>query len=136
MNVGMPIWDGRISPVLDVAGRLLLVSTEDSAEVARREANLEQAPLAARVKRIRELGVDVLICGALSWPLEAMLVSAGVRVIPQMCGSVEDVLRAFLSGQLTDEAFRMPGCCGRRWRRRGGWRGNQGRPGRWGGMAW
>ena len=47
-----------------------------------------------------------------------MLVSKGMEVIPHACGPVEDVLRAYVSGQLTDEAFLMPGCCGRRRRLR------------------
>jgi hypothetical protein len=54
------------------------------------------------------------ICGGISWPLEVMLLSARVEVIPQTCGSVEDVLKAFMSGRLTEQAFVMPGCCGRR----------------------
>lgn len=112
--------------MLDVARHLLVVDVETNAEVARREADLDGTHLPARLKRICELDVEILICGAVSRPLEAALISAGVRVIPQTCGPVEDVLRAFLSGRLTDEAFLMPGCCGRR-RRLRGWR-RRGRP--------
>jgi len=66
--------------------------------------------------------VDVLICGAISRPLEMMLVSEGMQVIPHTCGPVEDVIRAYVSGRLTDQAYLMPGCCGqrRRTRARGG----------------
>ena len=135
MKVGIPTWDGRVSPVLDVARRLLLVDIRENAELTRREEEIEEVPLATRVKRIRELGVEVLICGAVSWPLEAALAAAGVRVIAQTCGPVEDVLPAFLSGRLADGAFLMPGCCGRRRRMRGGGRGNRGRPGGWRGRA-
>jgi predicted Fe-Mo cluster-binding NifX family protein len=120
MKVGIPTWDGRVSPVLDVARRLLVVDVEGSSEISRSEADLAGTHPAPRVEQIRSLGVEVLICGAVSWPLEAVLASAGVRVIPQTCGLVEDVLRAFLAGQLLDESFLMPGCCGRRRRFRGG----------------
>lgn len=128
MKVGIPTWDGRVSPVFDVAKHLLVVDVERNAEIGRSETDLEAPQLASRARRLTEVGVHVLICGAISWPLEAMLVSAGVQVIPQTCGPVEDVLRAFLSGQLMNEAFLMPGCCGRRrrfhgGRRRGGRRG-------------
>ena len=119
MKVAIPTWNGRVSPVLDVAKHLLVVDIEANAEVARSKADLDETYLVARFKRICELGVEILICGAVSRPLEAALLSAGVRVIPQTCGPVEDVLRAFLSGRLTDEAFLMPGCCGRHRRRRG-----------------
>ena len=120
MKVGIPTWDGRVSPVFDVAKRLLVVEVERNAELGRSETNLEGTQVAFRARRLTELDVHVLICGAVSWPLEAMLISAGVRVIAQTCGPVEDVLRAFLAGQLAREAFLMPGCCGRRRRFREG----------------
>ena len=104
--------------MFDAARRLLVVSVEGGAQVTRQEAQIEEMELTRRARRVATLGIDVLICGAISWPLEASLVSAGVRVIPQACGPVEDVLNAFVSGQLTDEAFLMPGCCGRRRRHR------------------
>ena len=124
MKVAIPTWTGRVSPVFDVAKRLLVVELkEGDAEVNREEIAIEETQLMARAKRVAQLGVDVLICGAISMPLEAMLASAGVRVIPQTCGTVEDIVRAFASGQLTEETFLMPGCCGRRRRFRGRHRG-------------
>ena len=129
MRVAIPTWRGRISPVFDVAGHLLLVDAQNGSEIRREEAMVEPSDLPARAKRMTELGTNVLICGAISWPLEVMLRSAGIRVIPHTCGPVEDVLRAFLSGQLTEQAFLMPGCCGRRRRFRGGRGGGRGRGG-------
>jgi len=106
--------------VFDEARCLLVVGIEGGDEASRREERIDETDLARRALRVAELGVDVLICGAISWPLEASLASAGVRVISQTCGPVEDVLKAFVSGGLTDGAFLMPGCCGRRRRRRHG----------------
>ena len=118
MKVGVATWAGRVSPVFDVAKRLLVVDVAGRTEVGRKETGIEETQLVLRAKRVAELGVNVLICGAISRPLEALLAWAGVRVIPRTCGAVEEVLRAFLAGQLTDEAFLMPGCCGRRRRAR------------------
>jgi predicted Fe-Mo cluster-binding NifX family protein len=126
MRVAIPTWTGRVSPVFDVAKRLLVVEFEGNGEVSRKEAAIEETQVGARAQRVTQLGVNVLICGAISIPLEATLVSAGVRVIPFTCGTVGDILQAFASGRLTDETFLMPGCCGRRRRFRGGHRG--GRP--------
>ena len=114
-----------MSPVFDVAKHLLLVDLDGEAEAGRQEAALDETEFGARARRVVKLGVDVLICGAISAPLEAMLVSSGVRVIPHTCGATKEVLRAFASGQLPDEAFLMPGCCRRRRRYRGGRRGRQ-----------
>lgn len=120
MRVGVPVWRGRISPVFDVARRLIVAEIDGPGEVARQEMPLEETQLGVRVRRLVDGGVGILICGAISGPLEQMLVSAGVRVIPQTCGAVEDVLQAFLSGQLTEQAFLLPGCCRRHRRRRAG----------------
>ena len=129
MKVALPTWSGRISPVLDVAGQLLLVDAEQGTESERQDVAIEETDLSARAKRIADLRPDVLICGAVSRPLDAMLGSAGIRLIRHKCGSVEEVLQAFLAGSLTDSAFQMPGCCGQRGgfgrRRRCGRRGAQ-----------
>jgi predicted Fe-Mo cluster-binding NifX family protein len=120
MKIALPIYSGRISPVFDVARQLWLTDTAGAG--LPQELPLEGPDLTARTRRLAELGVDVLICGAISRPLENMLLSAGIQVIPNTCGPVETVLAAYLAGQLGTETFLMPGCCGRR-RCRGG-RGN------------
>lgn len=124
MKVAIPTWQGRVSPVFDVAGSLRLVEVADARAVGRQDATLTATDPLERARQVRQCGADVLICGAISWPLEMALTSAGVRVIAQTCGPVEDVLDAFLAGRLDGRAFRMPGCCGRR-RRRGCRRRNQ-----------
>jgi predicted Fe-Mo cluster-binding NifX family protein len=125
MRVAVSTWSGRVSPVFDVAKHLLLVDFDGQAQAAREEAAVDETEPAARAERVAHLGVDVLICGAISGPLEAMLISAGVRVIPHTCGPVDEVLQAFAGGRLTDGAFLMPGCCGRRRRLRGQHRGGR-----------
>ena len=119
MKIAIPVSGVRLAPVFDAARHLLLVDIADGREVKRTEEILEESQLAPRASRIAELHTDFLICGAISQPLEAMLISAGVEVVSQTCGRVEDVLKAFVSRQLTGDAFVMPGCCGRRRQFRG-----------------
>ena len=125
MKIAISIWLGRVSPVLDVAKHFLLVEAEQGVELGRRDVPVEETELLTRAKRIAELRPEVLICGAISRPFEAMLGSAGIPVVPNTCGPVEEVLRAFLSGQLTEQAFLMPGCCGQHRRFRSGRRGGR-----------
>lgn len=116
----VPTLRGRISPVLDVARNFLLVDTEGDGERKSHDLLIENTRITSRAKKIVDAGTQVLICGAISWPLESLLVSAGVRVIPNTCGTVEEVIEAFLSGRFTERAFLMPGCCGKRRRRQSG----------------
>ena len=114
MKLSVPVCDGRVSPVFDVATRLLVVGVEDSGVVSRQEVSIPEVDPVRRARHVAGLGVNVLICGGISRPLEMMLVSTGVKVIPETCGPVEEVVRSFVSGEFTDRSFLMPGCCRRK----------------------
>jgi predicted Fe-Mo cluster-binding NifX family protein len=113
--VAIPNCQGRVSPVFDVAARLMMVRLWGRTERGREDVTLFETLPAGIVRSIVELGVNVLICGAISQMLEAALVEAGVRVVPRVCGEVEAVLRAYRAGTLGAREFRMPGCCSRAW---------------------
>ena len=125
MKVAIPTWSGRVSPVFDAAKCLTMAEIDGGALVGREQVAIDEIDPAARARRVKQLGVDVLICCGISGPLEALLASTGVWVIPQTCGPADDVLRAFATGRLTDRAFLMPGCRGRRRRFRERYRGNR-----------
>jgi predicted Fe-Mo cluster-binding NifX family protein len=114
MKVAIPHWQGRVSPVFDVAGNVLVAEIDGGVEHSREDVALDAEDPQLRAARLAQTGTDLLICGAISWPLEMALSAAGIDVIPQTCGDVEQVLAAFAQGQLRQDAFLMPGCCGRR----------------------
>jgi len=132
MRVALATWNGRISPVFDVARQVLVVDVEGGREVSRREEVLPGTDPQAQAAKLTALGAEVLICGAISRPMASVLSAAGVRVLPFVAGPVEEVLAAWLSGGLPAPAWSMPGCCGRMRRCRGGRSGGRGRGG-WGG---
>ena len=109
MKIGIPVWGDKISPVLDTASRLLVVETDGTQESSRFEAFLDDPGLSSRCLRIKGLGVNLLICGALSRPFLRRLTASGIQIIPGKSGHPEDVLRAFLQGELSDSRFVMPG---------------------------
>ena len=113
MRIAVPYWQGRVSPVFDVARNILLVEVQNGLELRRNKKPLVQKDLLGRAKRVSQFGVDVLICGAISRLSELTLSSLEVKVIAYICGPVEDVIKAFLSDRLTENSFLMPGCRGR-----------------------
>jgi predicted Fe-Mo cluster-binding NifX family protein len=131
MRLGMPIWEGRLSPVFDTALRLLCVDMKEGEEVARHETPLAPTGPAARADNLARLGVDVLVCGAISRPLAEMIVRGGVEVIPFISGAAREVIEAFKNGTIQTGKFHMPGCRGPRGRfgRGCGGRGGFGRRG-------
>jgi predicted Fe-Mo cluster-binding NifX family protein len=127
MRLAIPTWQRRVSPVFDTAQRLLIIDAADGSETARSEEDLRPVLPPQRVARLKELGVDVLICGAISRPLAGMIAASGIVVVPFIGGECDEVLAAYLDGRLPSPRFLMPGCCGpgRGWRHRG--RGRAGR---------
>jgi len=114
MKVAVPDWQGRVSPVFDVAEHVVLVDLDDNQDKSQHTQSLGSTAPHQRAQRLSEMGVDVLVCGAISWPLEALLTANGIRVIPLICGEVAEVVRAVRDGTLKDERFAMPGCCRKR----------------------
>jgi predicted Fe-Mo cluster-binding NifX family protein len=109
MRLAVPICRGRVSPVLDVARCVRLVELEDGA-IASEVEHLVDGDLMAE---FGELGLGLMICGGLSRELEDGLWARGIQVIAGVCGSVDDVVAAFLAGRLGEPRFVMPGWCGR-----------------------
>lgn len=124
-KVGIAHHLGYVSPVFDVARHFLSVSVKDGQGQVRQEATLETSDPFLRAQVIKDLGVDVVVCGAISRAYEMALSAKGIGVIGSICGPIEEVLSAFLDGTLGDSKFLMPGCSGqRRFRGRygqGGW---------------
>ncbi len=110
MRIAIPIWEDKVSPVLDTASRLLIFEIEDQTESSRFEADLDKRDLWQRCLFIQEMDIDVLICGAVSYPFASMLEAFKISVIPDISGITEEVLKAYLEGNLLISKFMMPGC--------------------------
>lgn len=113
MIIAISNWQGMISPVFDVSNKLCIIEINNKKEIKREHAVLKEINFFLRAKKMANMGIEVLICGAISHELETALISSGIMVIGFMCGEVESVLKAFIQGSLSDSRFFMPGCFGK-----------------------
>jgi predicted Fe-Mo cluster-binding NifX family protein len=131
MKIAIPVWNGFVSSVFDFAHKLLLVDIDNGNEINRSEVTLIPESIPKKAGRLKSLGVDVLICGAISRPLMYMLTGSGIEVLSYVTGRVDELLQAYITGQLGQPQFILPGFWpgarkGFRGRRRGRrWRGGQ-----------
>jgi len=116
MRMAVAVCRGRVSPVFDTARRVLVLDVENEIIQARQEQDLETDEPTAKVSNLAGLGVQVLICGAISRPLADLIESGGIRLHPFVAGEPEEVISAFLAGSLSNPRLAMPGCCGQRGR--------------------
>ena len=119
MTIAIPVWGNRVSPVFDAATAVRVIAVRNGREVGRRDASRANPLIGARAAHLLGIGVDVLICGAISNPQALLVRAAGIRVVPWVSGDADTVLAAYLAGERIEERFALPGCRTRR-RRRGG----------------
>jgi predicted Fe-Mo cluster-binding NifX family protein len=110
MRVAIPLWHGRVSPVFDEANRILLIDVSENQELHRQEESLMARNPFEQAQLFPRLGVELLICGMISQTQRAALASTKIRIIPHICGSMEEVIAAYLDGRIESGALRMPGC--------------------------
>jgi predicted Fe-Mo cluster-binding NifX family protein len=111
MKIAIPIWEDVISPVLDTASMLLIIEVDEKGrEISRFQIYLDEQDLVRRCLRIQGLEPDILICGAISRPFLTMLDASGIDIIPEISGHTEEVLEAYMQGELFHSRFLMPGC--------------------------
>lgn len=111
MKVAVTIWQGRVSPVFDVSRQLVLLTVEKGHLIERSLENTAHLSAIHKAARLLELGVNLLICGAISQPVHSELLESGIEVIGFTAGDLEEVMQAFLGGTLPCSTFCMPGCC-------------------------
>jgi predicted Fe-Mo cluster-binding NifX family protein len=117
MKTAFAHWDHRIAPVFDTARQIYLIEADSGQVVEQTQETLPGDLPFRKVLRLVELGIDTLVCGAISRSMHELVVAHGIRVIPFVAGDLSEVIGAWLGGNLESDAFAMPGCCGR-----GGWR--------------
>jgi len=73
------------------------------------ETSLGEQEISRRCFRIRKLGIDVLICGAVTRTFSDLLEASGIDIIQGISGKIEEILEAYFNGALIQTKFLMPG---------------------------
>ncbi len=117
MKAAFAYWEKRIAPVFDTTRQIHLVEVEFGRVANERDETLHDDFPVQKALRLLELGVEVLVCGAISRDYHVIIGSYGIQIVPFVAGDLDEVIRAWLEGNLGNYAFAMPGCYGRGGRR-------------------
>lgn len=110
MKVALPVWENRVSPVIDFAHVILIAEIENLGVISRQYQPFDShLPPFSQAANLSGLGVEILICGGVSQVLEEMVRSYGIQVISAVSGNVDEVLQAYLKGSLSNGKYRKPG---------------------------
>jgi len=109
MKTAIPIVGTWVSPRFDCGAALLVAEINDGVVTSRQVLPDAASNALQRVARLRELGVDLVVCGAITGFLLRHLAANAIRVFPWVSGEASEVLDALARGEL---AARLPGAAG------------------------
>jgi predicted Fe-Mo cluster-binding NifX family protein len=82
MKTAFSVWNNRIAPVFDVSRQILLAETKGGRIIIESRETLADTIPEQKATHLAELDVGILVCGAVSRPLQEMISAYGIRVIP------------------------------------------------------
>jgi hypothetical protein len=123
-TVAVTYWNTIVSPLYDASCWLMIARAGNQAILV----NIRDLSLYQRAELCATEGVGVLICGAISGVAQTILEDRGIRVVPWIRGSVDELIDAFQRGVELGEFYAMPG---RGRKRRARQRCRRSRPGPW-----
>lgn len=112
MKTAFAYWDDRIAPVFDTARQINIVEAESGNIISESQETIPEELPVRKALRLAELGINCLVCGAISRQLSRLVTAYGIQVVPFVAGDLREVITAWLDGSLGREGFAMPGCFG------------------------
>jgi len=112
VKAAFAVWNGRIAPVFDVARRVIVVEIDAGREVSRRHGTFDSDDARHKADCLRQWGVQTLVCGAVSCSYALSLSQSTIKTIAFVAGEIDEIIGAFLAGNLDKPDYRMPGCHG------------------------
>jgi predicted Fe-Mo cluster-binding NifX family protein len=108
--VAIPVFRSRVAPVLDWCSKIVIVSEKGPDSSASREMYVKEDGRFALMRTLRQQGIDIVICGALSQEMLNYGESIGLKIIHGIAGDIGEVLEAYRKGELDRPRYWLPGC--------------------------
>lgn len=108
-RIAVPVFRGRVSPVLDNCTQLRILESGGKDATDSPAIPMKNASLFERADEIHQLGIGLIICGAVSDSFYNLLRQAGIDLICGITGDIDEVIDAYWRGMLEQPRFRMPG---------------------------
>jgi predicted Fe-Mo cluster-binding NifX family protein len=115
MRIAIPVFGTRVAPRFDFAPALLQVTVEERSYIYNRITKTIDLTLRDRINLIRNLDVEVLICGGVDQHTDQLLSRMPLQLYTWVTGEIEDAIRQYLSGRLRSRVWLRPA---RNWKRR------------------
>ena len=118
--LGVPLHGDDVAPRFCSADEFMIAEL-DRDEVRRvRRLSIPEVTWSQRLERLSAAGVSVVLCGGFNRSFRPLAENLGIRVIAGLAGEAEQLIDAFVRGEIERHRF-LPCRGGRRRRRGAGW---------------
>lgn len=112
--IAVPVFQDRVSPLMDVSNRYVIYETTDGEIRQKIDINLNADAEPQRVEKLKDIGVDTIICGAISGYVAHIVGEKGMRLLPMIYGPIDEVIDSYLHNTLSTYCPGPPDCAGRK----------------------
>jgi predicted Fe-Mo cluster-binding NifX family protein len=109
MKIAIPLFQDRVSPRFDTSPVFLLSLVENGLVIKQEEFYAEPWLLRERVRKLKEMGVNALICGGIDPVSSQQLMLNEIKIYSWVTGLAQDALQSLLKGRLKSCAMIGPG---------------------------
>lgn len=99
-KIAIPRFGENVAPCFGFSATVSIFDVAGDDVVGHHDFVLQSKRELDRVRLLRDQEVDTLICGGLQDRFEDIIQASGIHVISWVAGNVEELLEAFLHGQL------------------------------------
>jgi len=108
-RIAIPVFQERISPVLDACACLLVVDIDNGKVIQRTDVSLKKMSRRERTDAISRWKIETIICAGVSELMCSYIAGRGVRLISGIAGELEKIIDAYIHNRLDQKCFLMPG---------------------------
>lgn len=110
MKVALLTTHSRVAPVFETSLTWWLINATPQACKLIKKLDFNTQNEIEKANELLNTGVEMVICGAIPYYLEKILINQGCEVFAFTAGEVDEVVEALHLNQLDTPKFRMPGC--------------------------
>jgi predicted Fe-Mo cluster-binding NifX family protein len=118
--IAVPVFQNRISPLMDVSNRYIIYETEGGEIKQKIDISLNAEGEPQRVEKLKDIGVNTIICGAVSGYVAHIIGEKGMRLLPMIYGPIDEVIDRYLDNSLSSYCPKPEGCVHRKRKSRKG----------------
>ena len=108
-RVAIPVFESRVSPVLDSCHRMVVIDIEKGLELRRQELNLEKMSIHERIEVMARWGIRKIICAGVIDVMCKFLAGKNIILVIGIAGELEKIIKANICNSQEYASFEKPG---------------------------